>query len=92
MSLGLWNDEGALTAGKLCVVGGSELPRDVDEGLRGAMVHQESTGSGGREAGQVIGGSWKAGGEEESGEAAQALERMETRKSRELAKRLRPRD
>jgi hypothetical protein len=63
ITLGFRDDEAAFSAWKLCLVAGSGLPRQVDEGLGVAMVHQELTVSGGRMVvpGRVIGGSWKAG-------------------------------
>jgi hypothetical protein len=63
IAIGLGHDEAALAAGELGLVARNGLPKAVDEGVRLAMVHQESSGSGGRGAGRAIGGSWKAGGE-----------------------------
>lgn len=47
----------------MCLVAEKRLSRQVDWGLGLAMVHQESTGSGGcgLGPGRMIDGSWKAG-------------------------------
>lgn len=56
-------DEAAFSARELGLFAGRGLARQVDEGLRVAMEHQESTEGGGSSvvAGWVLGGSWKAG-------------------------------
>lgn len=51
IALRLGHNEPAFSARKLCLVAGSGLSRQVDEGLGITMVHQESTVDDGRGVG-----------------------------------------